>query len=205
MRLVITLLLLSVFLISCSDDNSAPPDNFFNLQTGNLWVYKRFNSGDGINYVASARIDSVSVTGTSEIAGLTYSTLLHKVYYNGASPELTEEHVREDDGGHLVNSSGYVLHPGNDASFTNTRAIVVGNETLGNINYHLNAPMNVTVEGEQYYIYPYIGDYVPLDPANDAQYIFDYYQEGLGLVNQHCSAVNGPSCYEDRLIYHELN
>jgi hypothetical protein len=206
MKRIFTLLSLSLLIVSCSNDSESQDDSFFNLETGNLWVYKRFNSADGTTFTPSTRVDSVRVTETIVIDGENYSTLLHKVYNAGALSEEFEIHLREDASGHLVNEAGFVVHPGNDASYTHVRPIILGEEEqVGNVNYHLETPVDVTVEGQDYFVFPYIGDYIPLDSSEQTQYIFDQYQEHLGLVVQHCSAVFGPSCYQDRLIHHEVN
>jgi hypothetical protein len=205
MKRIFGLLLLALFMISCSNDSESQDDGFFNLETGNLWVYKRFNSGDGTTFTPSTRVDSVRVTGTTVIEGENYATLSHKVYSTGVLSEQFEQHFREDINGHLVNDAGFVLHPGNDASYTHVRPFMVGDEQLGNVNYHLETPVNLTVEGQDYFVFPYIGDYVPLNPNEQIQFIFDQYQEHLGLVVQHCSSVAGTWCYEDRLIHYEVN
>jgi hypothetical protein len=201
MRPIFCLLVVLIVLASCSGDNNTGPENFFNLETGNLWVYKRFNSPDNITYTASTRIDSVSVIGTVVFEGDTYSRMLHKIYNAGIFSEQFEQNLRVDENGHLVFPSGLVLNPGTDTEFTDVRPF----QDAGNITYQLDDPIDVTVEGQEYFVYPYVGDYVPFNDQQPGQVIYDQYQSGLGLVCQHCTNPQGTSFYEDRLISFELN
>ena len=207
MKKIITLGILGILLASCSSDSENSEDNFFNLNTGNLRVYKRFISGDGITFSPTTRIDSVFTTGDTIISGLTYEKFYHKVYEADVfvEPHSFTETLRVDANGHLVNVAGFVLHPGYDQNFTAIREYFLQDELYGNINYQSENPMDVMVEGETYNVYPYIGNYIPLDPGQEEQSQFDYYKPGVGLVNQHCSALMGTSCYEARLISYQIN
>jgi hypothetical protein len=199
------LFLIAIVVVSCTgSDSETPSDNFFRLETGNLWVYKRFHSSDNITYTATTRIDSVTITGDTIIGGLTYAKLHHRVTPSDSFDGM-EDYFREDANGHLVNPAGYVIHPGNDAAYTGSREIVAGETPIGNVNYHLDTPGNVSVEGQDYFVYPYIGNFVPTDGVSPPNVIYDQYQEDLGLVCQHCAAVSGTFYYEDRLISYDLN
>jgi hypothetical protein len=205
MKQTIYFAVLSIFFLSCSSDDENSDDDFFNLNTGNLRVYKRFYSPDDITFTPSNRIDSVRTTGDTIIDGTTYEKFQHRIYNAATFSETYTEALRKDQNGHLVNDTGFVLHPGYDMDYTYIRQFFVGDFHIGNINYHLQVPVSIAVDGQPFYVYPYRGDYVPLNPAEPQQYIFDWYQPGIGLVNQHCSIVFGTSAYEDRLIYYDVN
>lgn len=207
MKQTICLFLFAIALASCSSSNDNQQDDFFNLETGNLRVYKRFTSPDGVNFTETSRIDSVFTTGDTIVSGINYEKFVHKVYNSGIFSQASSftEALREDENGHLVNPSGFVLHPGFDMEYIATRQIFVGDTQVGNMFYQQTEPLNVSVGDQAYFVYQYVGNYSPFNPTDPTQYIFDQYQQGTGLVNQHCSAIYGTSCYQDRLIYYEVD
>jgi hypothetical protein len=194
------LLCLTILCISCSNENEATPDNepFFNLEIGNVWVYQRFNSADNINFIATNRIDSVRIVGDTTIAGINYTIRRHQIQNDN---QISDEYLREDENGHLVFASGIVLNPGIDMNYVHVRNFY----DMGNITYQLQEPTDVTVEGEVYHVYPYVGLYVPFDSSLPSQTIYDQYQRGLGLVCQRCTTPSGTSSYEERLIYTNID
>ena len=192
----ITLSLLVILVFSCSkkdDEEIAPHDPFFNLKIGNTWVYKEYQSGaDGVLNFTN-KIDSVSVPGDTIIAGNTYSKILHEE----TGHYFTQYLWREDSSGHLVNEHGVVLHSGTDKTYYSNQ--FTGS---GTINYHLLDAINVTVEGNDYYVYPYHGDYVPLDPEAQHEFLERSFQKNLGMVTSH---VSGNPSKELRLVSYHLN
>ncbi|RZJ30340.1 MAG: hypothetical protein EOO48_05195 [Flavobacterium sp.] len=65
MKRLIALCIFAGLFVSCSNDVQSNDEGFFNLDQGTLWVYRRFGSNDNVNFLASNRIHSVSVSGTS--------------------------------------------------------------------------------------------------------------------------------------------
>ncbi|RZJ30341.1 MAG: hypothetical protein EOO48_05200 [Flavobacterium sp.] len=124
---------------------------------------------------------------------------------NGEFSQQFEQYYREDASGHLVSPAGLVIHPGNNSEFTDTREVTFSGISIGNINYHLAAPANVAVEGQSYFVYSYIGDFVPTDGVSPPNMIYDQYQQHVGLICQHCAGVSGSYFYEDRLIHYDPN
>ncbi|QBZ97672.1 hypothetical protein [Flavobacterium sangjuense] len=206
MKKILFLFLTAVMFTSCSTDSDSTDDSFFNLNEGNLWVYKRYFSNDGVNYSPTNSIDSVRVTGDTLINGLNYAKLVHKKYNSDVLIAVEKECLRVDSNGHLVNENGFVYHPGTDSEFYNIRSVLIGGtEDVGSIGEELLEPFTTTIEGIDYFVYSYYGIFSPNDPSLPGNYIFYQYKEGLGLVCQRCAAVAGPYSTEDRLIYYELN
>ena len=193
----IALLSLVALSFSCSkktgEEEKPPSDPFFNLKTGNLWVYKEYQSDANGVLQFTHKIDSVSVPGDTLIAGNTYFKILHEE----TGHQLTRFYWREDSGGHLVDETGIVMHPGTDKTYYTSQ--FNGN---GTIYFHLLDPVSNTVEGNEYYTYTYHGDYVPLDPEASHEYIERAFQQHLGMVTTH---VSGHPSKELRLVSYHLN
>ena len=205
MKKILLLLLVTSLFWSCSNDDETQQDNFFNLNTGNVWVYKRYHTNDNTNYIFSNRIDSVKVVGDTLISGLTYSKLVHNVYYTSGNFSGDFECLRVNDEGHLVDQYGLVIHPGDDTQYQSTRQQFVGTEVIGLTNFNLLPPFQENVEGEDYFVYSFHGDFVSNNPSIPNNYIYHRYQKGIGMVSQHCAYVSGTGAYQDRLVYYEIN
>lgn len=206
MKYIICFLLTSLLLTSCSSENDSDPNNFFNLNEGNLWVYKNYYSNDNLNYTYTNQIDSVRVTGDTLISGISFSKLQHKVYATGILNWKWIEILRVNSEGHLVNQNNIVRHPGTDSASHSVRDILAGGiVNIGSLSEQLQDPFTTNVEGTDYFVYSYYGIYIPIDSIFPNSYTFSQYVEGLGLVSQHIPAANGYSCTEERLVYYELN
>lgn len=204
MKQTIYFALLSIVFLSCSSDNESSSSNFFNLNTGNLRVYKRFASTDGVTFVEGTRIDSVRTTGDTIIEGITYEKFLHKIFVNSVQMEAFTECLRENQNGHLIDQWGTVLHPGYDSGYNFISPVIVGGNVLGDIHWTLGDPITEIVEGQSYNIYPFNGHFIPGENQEE-QYVFNRYAPNIGLVVMHFSAIWGSFNVEDRLIYSEVN
>lgn len=211
MKKVILLFSIGLLFYSCSNDSESQTTiPFFNLNQGNKWAYKLFNSNDNVNYVFSNLIDSVTVSGDSIISGNSFVKLHHHEYLNGTFLNYRLELLRVNSQGHLVNSDGYVLHPGTDAQYQGVREVFVPDGmnnspvSVGTITSQLQPLLSTTVEGVNYSVYPYYGTFISTHPTIPNNYIFDQYQEGIGLVKQHWSSLSGTSFYEYRLVSYQL-
>jgi hypothetical protein len=206
MKKTLFLLFVAVMFTSCSTNSDSEDTSFFNLNEGNLWVYKRYASNDGINYSPTNSIDSVRITGDTLINSLSYAKLIHRRYNAGVLSAIEKECLRVDSQNHLVNQNGMVYHPGIDSEFYNIRPVIVGGTiNVGSIAEELLAPFTTTVEEVDYFVYCYYGRFTSSDSSIPDNFIFSQYKEGLGLVCQRCATVAGPYSTEDRLIYYELN
>jgi hypothetical protein len=205
MKKILLLLLVTSLFWSCSNDDETQQDDFFNLNTGNVWVYKRYHNNNNTNYIFSNRIDSVKVVGDTLISGLTYSKLVHNVYYTSGNFSSDVECLRVNDEGHLVDQYGLVIHPGDDMQYQSTRQQYAGMELIGLMNLQLFPPFEENVEGVDYFVFSYHGDFVSNNPSIPNNFIYTRYQKGIGMVSQHCPAVSGVGVYQDRLVYYEVN
>lgn len=212
MKKIILLFSLVIIATACStSEDSASNEPFFNLSNDNLWVYKRYNSTDNLNFTFINRIDSVRVIGDTLITGINFKKLQHKIYISGVFNQEIIETLRVDSAGHLVDQNNLVFHAGIDFEYQNVRDVgfissVDGNyNSVGAITSQVQSPYNTSVEGVDYFVYPYYGNFVSTDLATPNNYIYFQYQQGIGLVCQHCAAVSGSSFYEDRLVYYDLN
>lgn len=206
MKYIICFLLTSLLLTSCSSDSDADPE-FFNLQNGNLWVYRMYQSNDGVDFTATSSIDTVRVIGDSIISGLNYSKVKHMVYNSGAFSYDMLELLRVDSAGHLVNQNNLVYHAGDDMEFHSVRDYYIagGAALVGSVEEHLLPPLTTNIEGTDYFVYPYYGTFTPLDTTWQVKNFFSQYKEGVGFVCQRSVALAGNSCREDRLVYYDLN
>lgn len=207
MKKIIFLLLAAVALTSCSTDSNSEDNNFFNLRQGNLWVYKRYVSNDNMSYTPTTRIDSVRITGDTLINSNHYAKFVHRIYNSNVLSETYKECLRVDSNSHLIDNNGYVYHAGTDIGYSHNRSVKVGPEEtiVGWIGEELLEPFTTNIEGVDYFVYSYYGNFYPADPALPTNYIFYEYAKGIGMVNQRCAAISGSASTEDRLIYYDLN
>ena len=226
-NLIVKVLILFVvsLLTSCSKKEEiqiipTPNTQFFNLKIGNKWVYKKYDNS-GINPTQMAftgEIDTVKIVSLETYQGLTFAKKSsHKinVLYNYDEP-VTYSYVRVNNLGHLIEimniynsgiptlteTDGLVLHPGLDQNY-------VYNQTFdyGSMEHHLYNSTNINVEGNNYLVYPYKGNFTP-NPAYSglvSKTIEFNYKQNVGLVKQVCHSVYGNYTWEKRLTSYELN
>jgi len=215
-----SLLGLSFLMFSCSNDledttPSSPSSTFFNINVGNKWVYKRYHYNSiTSNFSSYNRIDSVFVTGDTLINTLIYKKIIHKTYSDiVANPSfylVTKDYLRVDNEDHLVTANGFVRHPGFDNQYQYTHDYYLYTDNtpflMGSAIFQVQAPQNLLVEGQNFYLYDYKGDFTGNQSLNFPNNTIHYmYEEGTGLVLQRIPAVSGSGYFEDRLIYFEIN
>lgn len=203
---------------SCNDDNdtavNTPPPSFFNLNTGNEWVYKKYeNSNDNPDHFTFTGItDSVKVLGVANINGVLFSKLSHKK----TGQEVYHEYMRVNSTGHLVSFTDLIyfssfggisetnpsqaLHPGLDSNYQ-----VTTTSEYGSLHYHLNNLSNISVEGNNYLVSPYVGDFILTIPDTGFKTVEYNYQPTIGLVKQVCHSVGGNYTWEERLVSYSVN
>lgn len=217
--LKIPILFLVFALGACSDDDnsSLPQEDFFNLNLGNQWVYKRYNF-DFDNpsiYTFSGETEHVEVVEIVSINGLNFSKLKHtKTYANSPNSSIEYEYLRVNESGHLVGFMGAVsdidenfitenfagvLHPGEDFSYQFIRT-----EPYGTITHQLTPRVSMTVEGNNYSVFPYKGVFVPNSSDLVTKTVEYNYQKQIGLVKRVCHTVSGSSSWEDRLVSYTI-
>lgn len=220
MKKIILVFILISTLLSCSNDyddkNSIQTkSSFFNINTGNKWVYKRYylnNSSNQLN--TSNTIDSVFVTGDTLINSLSYKKIMHKEYGdiiqypNSYSNRF--EYLRIDENDHLIDHNSNVLHPGFDNQFQYIQNYYVGsqlaNGLLGQATFQLEAPQNLVIEENNYLAYNFKGNFIGNTnigiPNNTIHHICS---EQIGLVKQITPYASGNGFIEDRLVYYSVN
>ena len=211
-------------MISCRSTDEVqvpnqPEDQFFNIKVGNKWVYKTYENSDFTNPQSSSlfkgRVDSVSIVGTVNIAGLTFAKQRIKIIYPNSNMNNTESfrYLRVNSKGHLIyiynqndpnisETSGTVLHPGTDSKYIYSYDYMEGNQVIVNLIYKLGTDKNIEVEGNSYSVKPYVADITPIsnnpDLLKKTQDIC--YKKGVGLVREICHSVYGKSYIETRLV-----
>lgn len=197
-------------LLSCSEDDEATAvqEQFFNLEEGNLWVYKKYTTSglDGNQLVYSNVIDTVRITGQEVIAGETYYKLNHKYYNSGSLSNEIDKYLRVDSNGHLVNQNNIVIHPGTDFTYQFTDDIEHNGGVIGQVDYQLEEVVNMDVEGTAYSVYPFIGIFTPVYEAPPAGVAcFWHYQPGIGIIQERQRFLASEAYMEYRLVYYEVN
>ncbi|MHA3787326.1 hypothetical protein ACX0HA_03880 [Flavobacterium hauense] len=198
MKKIGTVLALAFLVMSCSNDDDKNKEEFFNLKVGNQWVYKKYyvnNSGE--NY--KGETDTVKIVGTEIIEGKEYFKHTH------TNDMFDDASLRVDGAGHLVKSSGRVVHPGTDKGFTDSRPLNFNND-LGTINYALKDMVTVIVEGKSYDMFPYSGYFIPSPQYNlpEGESVIDSYSKGIGFVIKKYRYISGTGFLEWKLVSHDL-
>lgn len=212
-------LVIIVSLISCNEDDytTSPDENFFNLNVGNRWVYKKYENSynNPTQFTFNGVIDTVKIVGNVEFSGLTFAKKITKrvnINTNGVIYEKTT-YVRVNNQGHLVEindydtqstineSSGFVLHPGFDSGY-----IYLVEEPYGIIEYKLHPQTTMNVEGSTYNITPYNGVFTPSESHPDliSKTVEYNYEHAIGLVRFICHAVSSNYSWEERLVDYEI-
>lgn len=201
MKKMLVLLAGMAMVCSCSnDDDNNQEGEFFNLEEGNMWVYKNYTNGMEEGQETFRGMDTVRVVGHEMIDGQTYHKVTHTNHY--VSDNYSEELLRVNEQGHLVNPSGKVVHPGTDASYQFTQPV-----SQGSMLYQLEGVADLTIEGQQYTVYPYEGYYTPTEPEGPPAGVGESinYDTQVGVALYRCRFISGPTYLESRLVYYELN
>ena len=164
----LSILVVSFLLFSCSEnDGVSTTPEFFNLQIGNEWVYKEYsnsNPNDQTQFVFTGIVDTVKIVGIENIQGLTFAKKSTKKVSvnNGSVLSDTYTYVRVNNSGHLIEISdgdiemglsettGLVLHPGFDTTFSHNQIIsYTGNpsevpDVLGTMEYDVYKSLKIT-------------------------------------------------------------
>ncbi|MEZ0007765.1 hypothetical protein ABH942_003151 [Flavobacterium sp. 28YEA47A] len=215
----ISILFLAVSFASCSNDDSSPSvtnTEFFNINVGNRWVYKKYDfdfSNPGV-YTFSGQTETVEVTEIVTVDGLSFSKLKHtKTFENNSTPIIEYEFLRIDELGHLrsvytgtdetmahfVASDGFIQHPGTDSGFQ-----FVQEQPWGTITYNLTGETAMSVENNNYRVLPYKGVFIPTDVNLVSKTVEYNYQKQVGLVKRVCHAVSSNYSWEDRLVSYTI-
>lgn len=221
MKKAISVFILLTTLLSCSSDsddtNTQTPNDssFFNINTGNKWVYKRyFFININNQYSSTDHIDSVFVTGDTVINALNYKKLLHKEYgdiVNFPNNLTTRfDYLRIDENDHLVNTDGHVLHPGFDNQYQHVHDYIINGDpslgSYGQATFQVETPQNILVEGTNYLSYDYKGNFIGNTSLNIPNNTIHYmYAEHIGLINQIHPFASGAGFMEDRLVSYSIN
>lgn len=224
MKLSFLLFAVCLGMLSCRTEDPLPErkeESFFNLNVGNKWVYKTYVNPDFTNPQStstfSGRIDSVSIVSIVNIQGLTFAKQRTKINFQNSNlnGNVNYQYLRVNAKGHLVSypaldniqvteTGGHVLHPGQDFTYTFNNPIsdAQGAPVIGNVLYKLQNEAVVNVEGNNYNVFPYKGEFTPVTTANGllpkTQDIS--YKKGLGLVKEICHSVYSKSFFETRLV-----
>lgn len=218
MKKALSFFILIATLVSCSSDSNEIDNNnnsFFNINTGNKWVYKRYHHNSNTNeYFYSHHIDSVFVTGDTVINTLNYKKVMHKEYNDNNTflsyIDTRFEYLRVDNNDHLVDQFGHVLHPGFDNQYQHVHQYPIygstTNEMLGEATFQLEAPQNILIEGANYLSYNYKGNFIGNTNFNIPNNTIHFmYSEQIGLVKQICPYASGFGFLEERLVYYDVN
>jgi hypothetical protein len=213
------LVLIAIAATSCSSNSDSEPEplpDFFNLNVGNEWVYKKYqNSYENLeDYTFTGEIDSVKVVAKVTIDGIEFSKIQHKIrtITGGGIMNPRYEYLRVDELGHLIgtlhgaffyedpttaNGSNYIRHPGDDITYQNTLV-----QESGTIFTSVFPNTNIIVEGNNYTVSPLVLEYtspegtVPMINKS----IASNYQRQIGLIKKTNAYVSGNLFWEDRLV-----
>lgn len=215
-------------MISCRSTDETPivnqpEDPYFNINVGNKWIYKTYENNDFTNPQSpttfKGRIDSVSIVGTVNVAGLTFFKQRTKIIdpFSNLNNQESFKYLRINSKAHLVyiinpndpnitETSGHVLHPGTDMEYRYSYDFTEGSELLGTLFFKLGINKNIEVEGNSYLVAPYLSEFIPAADQPDLlkknQEIS--YKKGVGLVKQVVHAIHGKNYFETRLVSYTI-
>lgn len=196
MKKIVAFLAIGAMLMSCSNDDDNQKDEFFNLAEGNVWVYKRYygKSFDDPG-TFTGLTDTVRVVGQRYVNGKKYYEITHS---NKTYDEFVDTFLRVNEKGHLVNHNDQVIHPGIDKNYQFTEVSNGG----GYVDYQLSNVKDIDIDGQNYIVYPYIGDFKYDQGVVSGKFRSYDYQEGLGFVVKHRK--ENEIYFEERLVYSQV-
>lgn len=215
------------FLFSCSknedDTSNTKQSSLFNLNIGNKWVYKNYrnNFDDPTQFTFTGIVDTVKIVSIENIQGFPFAKKSIKTVNttDGTIQSVTYSYTRINNLGHLVEindttsigtvteTTGLVLHPGNDLNFTYNYNVEVAHNSVGNVQFHRYDEKTITVEGNNYLVLPYNGLFTPSqnDPSLVSKLVERNYSLNIGLIKSVDHSVAGYSILEKRLVSYHLN
>lgn len=217
--------MIAIAATSCSSNSDSEPEplpDFFNLNVGNEWVYKKYqNSYENLeDYTFTGEIDSVKVVAKVTIDGIEFSKIQHKIrtIAGGGIMNPRYEYLRVDELGHLIgtlhgaflyedpttaNGINYIRHPGDDITYQNTRVW-----EMGTYFWSVYPDTNMLVEGNNYNVSPFVIEYNSTEGTIPSvqKFVETDYQRQVGLVKKTNNFLCCPVYWEDRLVsYHIVN
>ncbi len=189
MNNIFKILLIFSFAITTScqkDDEAIIPDppksgssNFFNLKTGNTWVYKRYveNCDNSLGWSKCIPYGSIDTVYIEKELMLNGSRCYKRVTKN-INGNIETEIIKINKYGHLVKTnypynygSEEIIHPGK--IFVNANY-----EDVLKMKYELKPIQEIAVEGKNYKVHPFTGKSILYDNPN----FESFYQENIGEV-----------------------
>lgn len=209
----------AVLLISCSDDNNPQleDESFFNLNVGNLWIYKRYDNSysNPEVFTFNGLIDSVKIIEHIQLEGITVAKKWTKrINVNNNNHILFEKisyvyvnnlgHLKELQNyipEHVLNGFGNLLHPGLDYNLNFTTDF----QGFGTIEHTLSETVNINVEGQEFIVVPFLGYFTPSPqyPNIEPKIMEHNYQKKIGLVLRVCPSLS-IGTFEERLVHYEI-
>jgi hypothetical protein len=203
--------ILSMLTISCKKNSSDGPApavtaDYFQLKTGNYWIYEGFKI-DTNGLVSSTGVyDSAHIQKDTIIGGKTYYELWEKAYVIG---DMQFPVYLRDSSGYLVTKDGITL--ASDCNFTDTieldntyPKVYLGyvkmtgkdslvSDALGNLYTSITASKRIVPTPPDF-------GYLPV------RYLYDVYGKGVGKIKSHTFFFSGIGPhYEARLVRYKVN
>lgn len=202
-------------LIACNKDDEQvikeETVNFFNLKTGNYWVYKNYD-GDSIqNMKFSNTLDSVVLTDKFTFDKKDY--FRKETFYKNVDANTWNSksvyYISVNSKGHLItvgkdpresnNQKEYTTHPGTDKDFSYQEEIIYGGESYGIVICKSENNQTINVEGKDYVSYPYIWRLQPNEKVKKELVSEFHYAKNVGLVKETTPMISGSFIIEKRL------
>lgn len=206
---ILVILVLALMAGSCSKDNNnnntsiVPADfGYIPFYPGNYWVYEQYKIDTLGNETLLDTYDSVAITGTKNVAGITY------LVFEGTWPMGQNNSdtvlLLADSIGYYVDPTGWIHF--SESNFVDTLAsstYVVNGDTLYESCYKMqNGPQSVTVPAGTFYVLTYLGTIHISNPAPyvpEVRYKDKLYARNVGLVRDTYYYLSSPDRYERRL------
>ena len=207
---ILIIVILALTMGSCSKENSnnnntqlVPLDyGYIPFYPGNYWVYDQYMIDTLGNETLLDTYDSVAITGTQNVAGITY-LVFEGTWLSGQNFFDTVLLLR-DSAGYYVDPTGWVHF--SDENFSDTLAssiYIVNGDTLYESWYKMQSgPQSVTVPAGTFDILTYLGTIHTFNPAPhvpEIRYKDKLYARNVGLVRDTYYYLNSPNRYERRL------
>jgi hypothetical protein len=206
---VVCLALAAIFTVSCTKTAEynvpAPKPDYFQLKTGNYWIYEGYRVDSNGVATATGDIDSAFIQKDTLIRGYTFYKLYENPYVLGY---LQVPFFFRDSSGYLVDLNGSIL--ASDCNFSDTLMIDTTNPNLytGYLTMTGRDSLVKISDGKELPSITARKQIVPA-PAFTGQvpvrYLYDVYAKGVGKIKTHSFYFSGHGpALEARLIRYKV-
>jgi hypothetical protein len=201
------LALACIFIIasSCKKDDDVtimPEADYYQLKSGNYWVYREYDIDTNGVVSAIDKWDSAYIDKDTVIRGYKYYKLWERGFI--FQPDQHASFLR-DSSGYLISSSGYIMC--SDNNFRDTLHVDTTNISLSHgFSKMIGKDSLINVPAGDFESITYRRTVIPSQPADPhpTRYCYNSYGKGVGRIKSHIFYYGSGLQVESRLVRYKV-